>query len=176
MKLRKCNKYMKKLFGGMISLFVGIAIGIIGALQFAETEYKKEKYRADCADYHAQKHLRMFLVLNDWIRMKQKGKSLSSYFEENGYKKIAVYGMGYIGNTLVQELKDTDIQVAYGIDQKADSLHGDVNIITMADPMDMVDIIVITAITSADSVKSELSQKVGYPSVSLEDILHNVLL
>lgn len=108
--------------------------------------------------------------------MKQKGKNLSSYFEENGYKKIAIYGMGYIGNILVQELKDTDIQVAYGIDQKSGSLQGNVKIITMTAPMDTVDLIVITAIIFADSIKRELKQKVDYPSISLEDILHNVLL
>lgn len=50
MKIRKWDKYMKKLFVGMISLFVGIAIGIAGALQFAEIEYKKEKDRAYNAD------------------------------------------------------------------------------------------------------------------------------
>lgn len=166
--------YIKKLFVGVVSLFVGIVIGIIGALQFAEAEYKKERQRVEGVEYFSQKHLKMFLVLNEWIKIKQEGKNLGSYFDENGYKKIAIYGMGYIGNTLVQELKETEIQVAYGIDQKADSMHGDIKVITMAEPMDRVDLIVITAIASADSIKLELNQKVDYPSVSIEDILHNI--
>lgn len=174
MKLRKGSSNMKKVFLGVISLFAGIVMGIAGALHFAEIEYKKERQRANNAEYFSQKHLSMFFMLNKWIRINQEGKSLVSYFEKNGYKKIAIYGMGYIGNTLVQELKDTSIQVAYGIDQKANSLKADIEIITMADAMERVDLIVITTFVLDDSIKKELEKRVDYPLIALEDILGNI--
>lgn len=162
---------MKKIFAKVITLFGGIAIGAVGAMEFAETEYKKEKQRADRSEYFAQKHLKMFHVLKKWIDMKQKGKNLSTYFIENGYKKIAIYGMGDIGNTLMTELENTDVQVVYGIDQRADSLKANINIISIAEPIEKVDVIVITALADADSIKLELGQKVDYPIITIEEIV-----
>lgn len=162
---------MKKIFAKVITLFGGIAIGAVGAMEFAETEYKKEKQRTDSNRHLAQKHLKMFHVFKEWIDMKQNGKNLSTYFTENGYKKIAIYGMGDIGNVLMKELENTDVQVVYGIDQRADTLKGDIDIVTIDDLLEKVDVIVITAIASADSIKQELSQKVDYPIISIEEIV-----
>ena len=54
----------------------------------------------------AEKHLALFLMMNQWVKVKQEGKNLSCYFEKNGYKKIAIYGMSYAGETLLEELKE----------------------------------------------------------------------
>lgn len=162
---------MKNIFAKVIILFGGIAIGAVGAMEFAETEYKKEKQRADSNGCFAQKQLKMFHVLKKWIDMKQKGENLSTYFIEKGYKKIAIYGMGDIGNALMKELENTGVQVVYGIDQRADSLKANINIITIDDLFEKVDVIVITAIASADSIKLELNQKVDYPIISIEEIV-----
>lgn len=162
---------MKKIFAKVITLLGGIAIGAVGAMEFAETEYKKEKQRADSCGYLAHKHLKMFHVLRKWIDMKQKGKNLSAYFIENGYRKIAIYGMGDIGNALMKELENTDVQVVYGIDQRADSLKANIKIITIDDSLERVEVIVITAIADADLIKLKLSQKVDYPIISIEEIV-----
>jgi hypothetical protein len=113
-------------------------------------------------------------MMNQWVKVKQEGKNLASYFEKNGYKKIAVYGMSYAGETLLDELKDTDIKVAYGIDQKADSIYTDVDIVTMDDDFEEVDAVVVTAITFFDEIEDRLSEKVDCPIISLEDILYEV--
>lgn len=55
--------------------------------------------------------------MNQWVKIKQEGKNLSEYFEESWYKRIAIYGMNYAGETLVDELKDIGITIAYGIDK-----------------------------------------------------------
>lgn len=120
------------------------------------------------------KHFALFMLMNQWVRVKQEGKNLSSYFMDNGYKKIAVYGMSYAGETLIEELKGTEIEVAYGIDRNADSLYGDVDIVSMDDSLDEVDVIVVTAITFFSEIEEQLSRKVNCPVVSLEDILYEI--
>lgn len=171
-KLREGNPYdMKKGLINIAILFTGSIIGAIGAMEFAEKEYKKEKQRADKEERIAQKHLKIILVFNEWLKMKQKGKNLADYFKENGYQRIAIYGMGYIGTALMEELDNTGVQVVYGIDQRAASIQSGIGIITMDEPMKDVDIIVITAIESADSIKTELSKKISCPSVSIEEIV-----
>ena len=82
--------------------------------------------------------------------------------------------MSYAGETLIEELKETEIEIAYGIDKKADSLYSDIDVFSMEDLLEEVDVIVVTAITFYDEIEEKLSEKVKCPIVSLEDILYEV--
>lgn len=161
------ERKVKKGINSIISGLAGIAIGA-GAVGKAMIEEKgKVKSMSD-------KHLALFLMMNQWVKIKQEGKHLVSYFEKNGYKRIAIYGMSYAGETLVEELKGTDIQIAYGIDRNADFIYGDVDIVSMEEDLGKVDVIVVTAITFFDEIEEELLKKVSCPVISLEDILYEV--
>lgn len=82
--------------------------------------------------------------------------------------------MSNVGVTLFDELKDTGIIVAYGIDKNADSLCADIDIVSIEEDLDKVDVIVVTAITFYDEIEKKLSKKVNCPIISLEDILYEV--
>ena len=82
--------------------------------------------------------------------------------------------MSYAGETLVDELKDTEIKVAYGIDKKADSVYSDVGICSMEDNLEEVDAVVVTAITFFDEIAQKLSDIIDCPIISLEDVLYEV--
>lgn len=120
------------------------------------------------------KHLELFLLMNKWVEVKQEGKCLASYFERNGYKRIAIYGMSYVGNTLVNELRDTGIEVVYGIDKNVDSYHEDIEIIVPSNNMEKVDAIVVTAFTFFDEISDDLSKLIDCPILSIEDVLYEV--
>ena len=62
----------------------------------------------------------------------------------------------------------------YGIDQKADSIYADVDIVFIEDELQEVDAIVVTAITFFDEIEEKLSGKVDCPIISLDDILYEV--
>lgn len=158
---------MNKRFVGVLSLLTGVAGGAIGAGKVIGTKVNEKQQLAD-------KHLALFLMMNQWVKVKQDGKNLASYFEENGHKKIAVYGMSYAGETLVDELRGSNIQVAYGIDRKADNIYADIDIVTMDDVLEKVDAVVVTAITFFDEIEVKLSEKIDCPIISLEDILYEV--
>lgn len=159
---------MKKGIVSILSLLTGAAIGggVVGKKISQKVQKNKE---------YADKHLALFLMMNQWVKVKQEGKHLSSYFEQNHYKKIAIYGMSYAGETLVDELRDTGIEVAYGIDKRADSLYADIDIVSIDDLQNDVDAIVVTAITFFDEIEEKLSEKVDCPIISLEDVLYEVL-
>lgn len=158
---------MKKGIVSILSLLTGAAIG--GGVVGKKVSKKVQKNKA-----YAEKHLALFLMMNQWVKVKQEGKQLAAYFEQNHYKRIAIYGMSYAGETLVDELKDTGIEVAYGIDQKADSLFADIDIVSVDDLQNDVDAIVVTAITFFDEIEEKLSEKVDCPIISLEDVLYEV--
>lgn len=158
---------MNKGVVSVLSAVIGAAAGA-GAMRKATAE-EAEKQRA-----LANKHLELFLMMNQWVKVKQEGKNLSEYFERNGYKKIAVYGMSYAGETLVDELKGTNIEVVYGIDRNADSICSDLMIVTMEDDLSEVDVVVVTAISFFDEIEEKLAQKLDCPAISMEDILYEV--
>ncbi len=122
----------------------------------------------------SDKHLNLFLMMNQWVKVKQEGKKLSEYFEKNGYKRIAIYGMSYAGETLVDELRNTGVEIAYGIDKNASSIFADIDIVSTDVELDEVDAVVVTAITFFDEIEEVLSEKLECPVISLEDILYEV--
>lgn len=147
---------------------------LTGAVAGAGAVGKIQGDKLEKAQAMSNKHLSLFLMMNQWVKVKQEGKNLSSYFDENGYKKIAIYGMSYAGETLIDELRDTDVQVAYGIDRNAGSIYADVDIVTLDDSLENVDAIVVTAITFFDEVEELLAEKIDCPIISLEDILYEL--
>lgn len=157
---------MKKGVNTVLSILAGTALG-------AGTIGKAVWEKVEKANKMSEKHLALFLMMNQWVKVKQEGVNLSEYFEKNGYKRIAVYGMSYAGETLMDELKGTDVEVVYGIDRKADSLYADVEIKSMDDELGEVDAVVVTAITFFSAIEEELGRKLNCPIISLEDILYD---
>lgn len=158
---------MKKPIISVLSALIGVAFGAGAVERMSLDKSKKIQSMSD-------KHLALFLMMNQWVKVKQEGKNLASYFEKNGYKSIAIYGMSYAGETLLDELKDTNISVAYAIDKNADSIYADVDVVTMEGDLEPVDAVVVTAITFFDEIEEKLSEKMDSPIISLEDLLYEV--
>lgn len=158
---------MKKGIILVLSAVSGVIIGAGIMKKKADKLAKKIQAMSD-------KHLALFLMMNQWVKIKQKGESLSTYFEKKGYKKIAIYGMSYAGETLIEELRNSGIKVAYGIDMNADKLYSDVNLVTIEDDLENVDAVIVTAITFFDEIEKALSTKISCPIISLEDILYEI--
>lgn len=158
---------MKKLTLSLLSVLGGAATSAVAVR-------KVTGKAAEVQRNMSEKHLALFLMMNQWVAVKQEGKNLADYFEKQGYKSIAVYGMSYAGERLLEELKGSDIQVQYGIDKNADNIYMDVNIVTMEDELKPVDAIVVTPIFFFDDIEEELSQKIDCPIISLEDVLYEV--
>ncbi len=158
---------MKKQIISILSLLTGFIAGvsIVG---------KREKKAKQKEKEMSEKHLALFLMMNQWVQVKQEGKKLADYLSEHGYKNIAIYGMSYAGETLVNELRGTDIHISYGIDKKAGTLYSDVELLLLEDDLKEVDAIIVTAITFFDEIEEKLSQRLSCPIISLEDILYEI--
>ena len=48
-----------------------------------------------------------YQMLNMWLEMKQKGKSIVTYLKQKGINRIAIYGMKELGERLYEEVKNT---------------------------------------------------------------------
>lgn len=158
---------MKKTIVSFVSVLTGIVVGASVVKKATDKSLGQTKNLSD-------KHLALFLMMNQWVKVKQAGKNLESYFIANDYKRIAIYGMSYAGETLLDELRGSEVKVAYGIDKNADSIYTDIDIVSIEDALEKVDVIVVTAISFFDEIEEKLSTKVECPIVSLEDILYEM--
>lgn len=154
-----------------IMFIMSVATGFVaGASVFGRKENKAKRKEQELS----KKHLALFLMMNQWVQVKQEGKKLADYLYEQGYRNIAIYGMSYAGETLVNELRGSNINILYGIDKKSDSLYSDIEIISLEDELKDVDAIIVTAITFFDEIEEKLSPKIHCPVISLEDILYEI--
>lgn len=112
--------------------------------------------------------------MNQWINLKQDEKKVEEYFIQKNLKRIAIYGMGYVGKRLVKELKRTEIEVVYGIDRNAADIFSEIELVTMDDDLEDVDAVVVTLVDEYDTVCDILSQKVKCPVIAIEDIINEV--
>lgn len=157
---------MSVLFG-IMGMLAGTIAGAAGAVRILKKVVVERKKLSD-------KHLALFLAMNQWVNVKQNGKNLASYFNTEGYQRIAIYGMSYMGETLVNELKGTNVEVAYGIDKNVLEIYSELIVVSGEEPLEEVDAIVVTSITYFDEIKESLSSKINCPIISLEDILYEV--
>ena len=155
---------MKKLLSGVVGCVIG-GTAVAGVL--SQTEMKQKEYYKKLSE----KHNRLYMLMNEWVKVKQDNKSIVQYLEKAGYKKIAIYGMNFVGETLLRELEGTNISVTYGIDKNASNLFADIDIITPEQEFEEVDAIIVTPITFFDEIERELSLKVDCPIISIEDII-----
>ena len=160
---------MKK---GMIAVVASLAGAAAGAAAGAGTVGKKTMAETQRQKGLADKHLALYLMMNQWVKVKQENKSIADYLEQNGYKEVAVYGMNYAGETLYNELDGSGVKVKYAIDRDADQKYADVDVISPEADLPDVDAIIVTAITFFDEIEEKLAEKISCPILSLEDILY----
>lgn len=158
---------MKKVNISILSVLAGgvLGAGLIGIKAIKKVYNEKA---------NTNKFRSLFHLMSQWVKVNQDGKRVIDFFEEKGYKKIAIYGMGYVGEILNDEFRDSNITVEYGIDKNADSIYADVDVISVNDPLMEVDAVVVTAITYFEEIEKELSEKISCPIISLEDILNQI--
>lgn len=157
--------------GSIISTMLGAAAGAAaGAFAMAKSKEELLVKRKDLLD----KHYDLFMLMNQWLMAKQQNKEISSYFHENNYKKVAIYGMSYVGERLYDELLASDIEVCYAIDKRAENLYVDLDIYTLGDELPEADVIVVTAISFFDEISDKLAEETDIPVVSLEDIIYEL--
>lgn len=151
------------------------AIKVIGGLAcVGSLVYFATWWQQRCIDRwkeQAEKNRAMFILMNQWANIRQDGRSLEEYFLKNGYYRIAVYGMGVLGQRLIKELNNSRIQIAYGIDKNRDMVYTDLKVVTMEDELKKVDAVVVTVVKEFDAIQEKLLKKMQCQVIAIEDIL-----
>lgn len=155
----------------ILSMTLGAIWGVAGTVTImGDTSGKMVNKWKTMSD----KHFALFMLLNKWIKTKQEGKHIRTYFEKNGYKSVAIYGLSYVGERLLEELNECDVEIKYAVDRNAQSIYSDIKIYTVEDELPEVDVMIVTAVYFFDDIYNDLVDKVNCPIVSLEDVLYEI--
>ena len=154
-----------------ISALLGMAAGAVAGGIAVGTGFSKKL--CEKSEKGAKVH-ELYMAFDQWLQIRQQGKTLAEYFTRNGYKTVAVYGMKELGERLCDELKGTGVTVSYAIDRNADAIYADVDVVAPDGELAEVDVIVVTAITYFDEIEEMLREKMDCPIISLEDILYEL--
>lgn len=160
---------MKKGVLSVLTALTGAAVGA-GTLGYQKVKQHEQDFKV------IKKNEAILKMFNQWLIVKQEGKSIAAYLKENNFEKIAIYGMSYAGERLLDDLKGTNIEVVYAVDQYADRMFAEVDMITKEEigHQQEVDAVIVTAIYFFDDIEEELSEMVDCPIVSLEDIIYEI--
>lgn len=162
-----------------ISSFIKISGAIItGAIVSAAVVLKIKNKIINQEINKTNKFRGYYDLTNKWISIKNEGKSLSQYFEDQNYKKICIYGMGELGSRLLEELKESEIEVAFAIDKNTGSTNAEIEIYDIEEISDElmkdIDVIVVSAIFAFDEIEELLREKVSCLVISLEDVVFSL--
>ena len=164
--LEEDYKMKDSIFAGLATLGGVMTGATVSGLKLnkiiAERQNEKEKFRI------------MYQLMERWMRLKEQGREIEIYFDTYGYKNIAIYGLGDIGKHLLNELKDSNVNVVYGIDKNT-SVTEKIKIVSPDSKLEPVDVIVVTAIAYFDEIDEMLSEKINCPIISLEDIIYELV-
>lgn len=161
---------MKKGIGTILSTLTGALVGSAVGVAVYKQQQKESKKWKNMSD----KHLALMCLFNQWMITKQEGKSVVDYFHNNGIKSVAIYGMSYLGERLLDELLTSDIEVKYAIDKNSISIYAKVDVISPDENIPMVDAIVVTPVFFYNEIEEMLSAKTECKIISLEDILYEI--
>ena len=155
---------MKKEIFFITSVVMGCALSSIGTMYINKRHYERQSAMPN-------KNRELFMMMNQWVNAKQDGKSIAEYLEYHGYKKIAIYGMSYVGRTLLKELEDSSVSVLYGIDRNAEGMPMDIEVVLPNTSLKEVDAVIVTAVAYFDEIEEVLSKKMECPIICLDEII-----
>lgn len=115
------------------------------------------------------------LLISNWAIRKQEGKRLDMYFMKKNWRKIILYGYGNFGQFFLQEIADTEIQIAYIIDKNASNIQDKRYIISEnLLPEIEADVIVIAPVYSCYCIMDHLIGTANIPIVSLDKVIDDL--
>lgn len=107
---------------------------------------------------------------------------MADFFQSQGAGRLAIYGLGYIGGRLFDELRDTGVEVVCGIDRQADRVAVEnLPVVALDDEkteefVQRTDAIVVTAIYDVPQIKKMIEARFQDIRIfSFEEIIQELL-
>lgn len=154
-------------------MWISIAfVAILGIVIYLQQK-RINKIRKENAGIRSQflKFREYFELMDQWMMNREIGMSTANYCKKNGYKTVAIYGMGILGKHLYHELERDGIIVKYGIDRNGKSPFDELKLYRPEEELEQVDAVIITVTVSYGSIAKMLEEKMNCSMISLEEVI-----
>ncbi len=118
-----------------------------------------------------EEYRRYLLMMNQWLILRQEGKTLGKYLMNHCYQRVAVYGMGLYGRHVVRELAGSEVHIIYGVDIKETESYMGVEIIRPTEEMKDIDLIINSSLRYADDIRESLKDKCDCEIIDLDELV-----
>lgn len=109
-----------------------------------------------------------------WLSIASSGKHVSDFLKANGYHRIAVYGLGFMGMHLLEDLQACGMEIAYAVDRRKNAHLRDIPVYPPEADLPTADVLVVTPCGQYDEIYAELKDRVPCRMVSIEHILQEM--
>lgn len=110
-------------------------------------------------------------MIRQWFAVKLEKKSLETVLLRRDIRSAAIYGMGYLGRSLYQELEDSSVEIAYVMDQALEDKEGILRIIRLEEELPKADAVIVTVLGDVRALCDLIRNKCGYPVITLKNLL-----
>ena len=161
-------------------IIVVICAGILGIIVGAlfGGYYMGHKYclKLVASNIQMDKYIAIIRLYDAWMMVNKNSLGIAEYLNNKGIYNIAIYGMDYRGVRLFHELKDTSVNVEYGVDRNPPArIMG----LSIYHPDEMkkesVDAVIVTAVFSFDAIKMDLENRGITQVLALDDVIYGLL-
>lgn len=150
------KKMITKKSGFMFLLGVGIC-------KYFEDKVSGQK------DARIERNNLFIQTLDRWMTLRDNGISIEQYLRKLNCKKVAIYGLGMIGNHLYEELRRTDIEIV-GIDRADIYNNYQMPIYKPDDCFEDIDLIIVTP-SGYEAVYQKLRENYSKEIMSFQQLL-----
>ncbi|WP_026525951.1 glycosyltransferase [Butyrivibrio sp. MB2005] len=115
-------------------------------------------------------------VYSMWIELIHNGYDLGEYLYGAGFKRVAIYGCGEVGNLLYRELINSSVEVKFFIDRLRIGQISELKVIAPSElyAYKNIDLVIVTAVNEYRNIMNE-NKQVGIPFVSIFNLLNDLL-
>lgn len=150
---------------------------LIGAISFAVGFFLGGKALVGMINdfkMRMERNLSNMLLFHDWLEFLYSGGCIEQYFHRHGYKKILIYGNGYVGQRLFHALKQTDIEVVGIMDQMNSSdLDAQEMLIGLDSKIPDIDCVVVTPMFYYNEICQVMQKKTQCPVIAVDVLWKN---
>lgn len=120
------------------------------------------------------KFQRISFVYDMWLSLKSYGVHVSESLRQEGYQKIAVYGVTGLGKRLYEELDADKFEVSYFIDINAAFLNEQIPVYSPEEELKQVDAVVVSLVQNERKITDLLQEKLSADIWEIADLMKRI--
>lgn len=104
-------------------------------------------------------------------------ENLTRYFNMNGYRNIAVYGVGKLGTLILKNIDTARLKSIYIIDENKAACFGDIEKITMEEIVDKkeIDMVLVTPLLDYPQIEAQICSRREIPVISAKELMCDMI-